>query len=114
MTERKLESKILELCTEDAYGLWELLWAARDALGPIEGSEARAEVANVIANLASRGLVALHQRRGSSGTERALSPAEISPCLGDEANWKAPSSDGLQTIVAATPEGATLYFSRSS
>lgn len=103
------ERAILDLATEDAYGLWEILPAIA-ALGPAADlSDVRNRTRRTVQALVSRGWLRVELTAQDQTKEIHPGP-ELENILADPAFWAAQGT-GTEVRVVATEEGEAAYFS---
>ena len=111
MSLNEVESNILELASEDYYGLWEVCWKIQRLRPKDSAAEVRKICINAVRDLVQRGLIHLMRRRGPAGKETLLSENEILNVLNDVSSWEEPFKDSIQFLVGATEEGKEVYYS---
>ena len=105
MIEDQLRQQILDLLTEDHYGLWELTG--------LPGAPPVANLIRVLGMMVRDGLVEIHVESKFASEERVMSEDEARRAIKKRAywEWSAPqSADHLR--AAATRAGADWYSAR--
>ena len=103
MTE--LENELLDLLTEDYYGLWEV---------EVQLPVGRDRVRETIASLLHQGLAEWFVREDDAAVAVALSElAEPLPNLEEPTAWAVPAKRERQYLLAATEAGEDAYFRRA-
>ena len=98
------EHAVLDLATEEVFGLWDVLWYLRASLDLDEGP-ARAVAVEAVSALRERGLVELF-------TSDAPGAPEVPGAALDVAArevWRRPAEDGPEVLVGATEEGERVF-----
>lgn len=106
------QRKILEMCVEDGYGLWEILWGLQDLFPGSTHAELRDTAESALKELLAKGWIRLFRRNGAAGEEIVLQPEEAGPAISEQRNWDEPTSDSAQIIVGATAIGEQAYYRR--
>lgn len=106
------QRKILALCTEDAYGLWEILWSLQELFPDSTHAELRTTAESALKELLVKGWVCLFRRSGAAGEEVVLQLEEAGTAISDQRNWAEPTVDAEQIVVGATAEGEQAYYRR--
>ena len=106
------QRKILEMCTEDVYGLWEILWGLQDLFPDSTRSALRNTAESALKELLAKGWICLFRRSGTAGEEVVLQPEEAGIAISDQRNWDEPTIDSEQIVVGATAEGEEAYYRR--
>ena len=103
------EHAVLDLATEDAFGLWDLLWYLRAALGLEEGParEVAVEAVTALALSAAWWSSSRPTRRAAPG--RGSSRPEPASMSGTTSLWRRPDDDGQEVLVAATAAGERVF-----
>jgi len=96
---------ILDLVTEDYYGLWELVWRA-NTVEPGQNQQIPvAALTSALASLIRDGEVALYRGASFNGEERRVSNSDIPKELSIEANWQPPPIDAPHIRILAESVG---------
>lgn len=108
MTQEQIRYRILDLLTEDSYGLWELT-------GLPEGGPPIDELIDILDGMIRDGLVEVYGCSKSSSGERMLSEAEARRAIKDRAywDWSAPAN-GDHIRAMATRAGDEWYYDHRS
>lgn len=69
-----IKTRILELCSEDDYGSWELWWAVMPEIGTVEEDELRHDFVNTVGELINTHAIAAKKK----GSDSKLSAAVFS------------------------------------
>jgi hypothetical protein len=107
------QRKILEMCVEDVYGLWEILWGLQELFPDSTPAELRDTAESALKELLAKGWICLFRRRGAAGEEVVLQPEEAGPAISEQRNWDEPTIDAEQIVVGATAVGEQAYYRRA-
>jgi hypothetical protein len=102
------ERAVLDLATEDAFGLWDLLWYLRAALG-LEEAAAREVAAEAVSALRERGLVALHASDAAGAPGPVLPEGDAAGDVSRPRAWRRPGPGEREVLIVATAEGARVF-----
>jgi hypothetical protein len=100
---------VLDLATDDFFGLWELVWrvnaVTKSGSDVVTHEQLRAEVLR----LCTDGFVAVYRGRRFDGDESVLGIAEAKAILDDRANWESAVAAAEHFRVAATFNAEAEY-----
>ena len=105
------QKKILELATEDSYGIWEIIWGLRDLYAASSEAELRSIAEKVIREMLAKGWIRLLLRRGAMGEEIEVRPDELDSALSNSNSWKEPAANSFQLLLGITQKGEQVYLS---
>ena len=104
------ENRILWASIEDYTGLWELVWGLSADYPHMSEAGRRAVAERIVRDLLARGCIELYERQHQvSGNEELVPKERRDDLLRDQANWREPSSESVELLVAATDFGERLY-----
>ena len=102
---------ILDLVTEDSYGLWEIAAVFKDRHRDRTASKALSLAQATAIELLADGLVALWSQP-DVGSEEVLVPPEVArAALMEGARWEWPTGPGPMLRLLATEAGIRAYYS---
>ena len=105
MTDPQLRKRILDLLTEDYYGLWELTGV--EGAPPIDG------LIRVLDGMIREGLVEIYIGSKFASEERMLTQDEARRAIQERAYWDWAAPDrGDHVRASASRAGADWYFGR--
>jgi hypothetical protein len=105
-------SIIMDLGTEDYYGLYEVIWALNNSHRGVS-SEATLSMAKLsMASLLNRGHVKLYRTVWLNDTHEPLSDAEADSVIRRSSSWAEPAAEGAGEYYcfAATAAGEKAYY----
>jgi hypothetical protein len=109
-----IENEIIDLASEDDYGLWELLWHRLGRSSSMEVKQHRSALAEALNSLMESGRAVLVQRQGPSGEAGEVSGEHAKRLLAADWSWTEPVAGQLQILVRLTAKGDADYFSRGA
>ncbi|MGH9782814.1 MAG: hypothetical protein ACRD88_01405 [Terriglobia bacterium] len=101
---------VLELASEDLFGLWEILWAVRGKDPSVGKSVQEAAVRETVRRLLRQGFVNLYRRTGVSSDETLVEADLIESILDAATPWREPHVNEPAYLVGATEKGKKAYL----
>jgi hypothetical protein len=95
------EREVLDLLSEDYYGLWEI----RIQVGGNDG-----HLVLALRDLLDRRLISWHFREDDRSVAIPVEPDAEVPSLDDPEAWLAPALDEPHYLLTNTPEGDAQYY----
>ena len=109
----EIERGIMDLASEDDYGLWELLWHRRST-NPTSSHDDQQLLLLGMDRLLDSGDVVLVRRAGPVGETREMPIDLAKQVLRQGWPWREPDAGQEQILVRLTADGADRYFARST
>ena len=111
MKATEIQRRILDLATEDFYGLWEIPAVVKEILPDLDEEHARDLSEKTVLELVDRHLIKIYRGTRFAGEERALSLDEIQSALADANNWRGDLSTLKEHVrFGATEIGEREYY----
>lgn len=104
---------ILDLVTEDSFGLWEIASDFVERYNDRTASEATRLAQATALDLLKEGLVSLWSQTDVGAEERAIPSTEAKTALSEASNWDWPGASGIMFRLLATEAGKRAYHSQS-
>ncbi len=104
----ELSAFVLDLATEDYYGLWELWNTLRARRTPSDPVRLREALDAIVRSMLADGLIELAVGSTFDGEESRLDNDQASAAIGDPRNWVMPDAPSRIKLVA-TPSGQRAY-----
>jgi hypothetical protein len=112
MNELNVKQAILEMGSEDGYGLYEIIWDLRVRFPAATDKERLRAAKRVIKALLAEKLVYLYWFDQLTGSESDIPHEEAQGIVEDDRNWDAPAvADALNVWFTSTESGEHAYFS---
>ncbi len=102
------EHAVLDLATEDVFGLWDVLWYLRAALG-LEEAPAREVAVEAVRSLRDRGLVELFTSDAPGAPDVPVAAGGAVVDVASREVWRRPAEGGPEVLVGATEAGARVF-----
>lgn len=109
MSLSQAERTILELATEDFYGLWEVRWEIERLFPAAELDEVLARSREVVLHLLRRGWIDVFSGELKGNDMLPVDEAALAEVLGSPESWEQLSPDKPQLAIAATDAGERAY-----
>lgn len=103
------ELGILDIATEDYYGLWEVLWAAKEYFPELGPCDLFLETKLRIFEMVEEGLIQIFWL--SPSLEEIVLAEDWKEQLENPENWDIASADRWHLRIASTEKGNQIYFS---
>lgn len=110
--ETSLEHAILDLCSDDWYGLWEIYFTVARAIGVDPDERLRSRILAEIGRLMDEGLLDT-EIWSEEAAPRGLSSKEVRLLPLDSDLWGSPANTTEQLRVACNDAGRDYYFEES-
>ena len=103
-----IERTILDICSEDEYGLWEILWRIRTVYPQLELETARALAANAVIELNANGYVTIEERTPERSI--AVTGGAVRNLVAAPGPWAEPTAGAVTYWAFATEQGRQRYL----
>jgi hypothetical protein len=101
------EQEVLDLATEDYYGLWEVSWRLA-TVSEDKSQDSSQEAADVVTRLWGRGLIDLYTRAGDDAEPVLVQRPSGDVDLSAEDRWRPQQAGEPRVLIAATDSGRTV------
>lgn len=104
-----LTALVLDLATDDFFGLWELVWRVNAATNASSDVVTREQLRAEVVRLCTDGFVAVYRGRRFDGDEMVLGIDDAKAVLDDPSNWESAVAAAEHFRVAATDKADAEY-----
>jgi len=113
MSLSQAERDILELSTEDYYGLWEVRWEIERLFPNARGDEVLERSRRAVQTLLRLGLIAVFSGEMKDNDMLPVDDVRLQEILTSAQSWDQPSPGNEQLAIAATEAGERAYLEGS-
>lgn len=110
MNDTEIEHVVLDVTTEDDYGLWEITAAARTKFPDADPAEVFTAVQRVLAEMLDRGLLYIYRLESLGGAELAITGDQIGTVISEPNNWNNDGPYEGSLWIGATKKGERTYY----
>lgn len=102
------EHAVLDLATEDNFGLWDVLWYLRGSLR-LDEARARDAAIEAVTTLRERGLVELFTSAAPGAPDLPVAATGEAVELASRELWRRPAEYGREVLVGVTDAGERAF-----
>lgn len=95
---------VLDLISDDYYGLWEVLWRLHTVYPESSESELKTRAIRELLAMLEEDRVSVYQQPTQEASLRLLEPERARAAIQEAANWQAPYSLTDSVVVVSTPD----------